>query len=201
MAEIEGGRKLNESKTKDLSGGDTVVARHLYGHFFEFQPSHKVWMYGNHKPIVTGTDYGLWRRMHLIPFTVTIPEEGRRPMGELLAHAQKEMPGILNWAVEGLLDWKSRGLVVPNIVKAATGLYREESDTVAQFVSECCNLAGEVPSRDLYEAYQAWAGSGVMSWRAFQERMKEKGFQLRVGPCKKRFWSGVSLSVEHLEHL
>jgi putative DNA primase/helicase len=201
LAEIEGGRKLNESKAKDLSGGDTIVARHLYGNFFEFQPSHKVWMYGNHKPIVTGTDYGLWRRIHLIPFAITIAEDKQKPMGELLEHARREMSGILNWCIEGLVGWKHRGLAVPDVVKAATGVYREESDTVAQFIAECCNLTGQVSSSDLYEAYQTWSGTGAMSWRVFQDTLKGRGFQIRVGHYKKRFWQGVSLSVERVEQV
>ncbi len=200
LSEVERGRRLNESKLKDLTGSDTVTARHLYGEWFEFQSSHKLWMFGNHKPVVTGTDHGLWRRLHLIPFTVTIPENEQKPMSDLLIKASKEMSGILNWCLEGLEDWKRKGLAVPDAVKTATEGYREESDTVQQFLSESCGTAGEVSSNALYEAYQAWVGNGAMSSRVFMETLKAKGYLMRVGAYKKRIWQGISLSVEGVEH-
>jgi putative DNA primase/helicase len=193
LAEIAGGKKLNEAKAKDLSGNDTVVARHLYGSFFEFAPTHKIWMYGNHKPVITGTDHGIWRRLLLIPFTVTIQEDKRKPMRELLASAQREMPGILNWCLEGLEGWKRFGLDVPAAVRTATDGYREESDLIQEFLDECCERQGEICTVELFERFQSWAGKSTMSQRMFLQAVKAKGYPVRIGSYKRRYFVGISI--------
>jgi putative DNA primase/helicase len=192
-SEIEAGRRLNESRVKDLVGGDTLVARFLFGNFFEFTPTHKLWLFGNHKPVVTGTDLGIWRRILLIPFQVTIPESERRPMAELLDRAHAELPGILNWALEGLEEWKRGGLQVPAGVRRATDAYRAASDTVQNFIDEACQPTGEVGTKDLYSAFQTWAGSTSISSRAFLESVKERGYILRAGAYRARYVQGLSL--------
>lgn len=194
LQEIEAGRRLHESRLKDLTGGDTITARHLYGEPFQFRASGKLWLYGNHRPVVSGTDHGLWRRLFLIPFTVTIPEGERKPMGELLRNARAELPGILNWALRGLADWRDGGLAPPEIVRAATSSYQHESDSIGLFVEECCSQSGEISNGELFAAYRDWAGRSDISVRAFTDRLKDRGYTIRIGPSKRRIWNGISLA-------
>ena len=98
---------MAESKIKRLTGGDSITARHLYGHNFTFTPSHTLWVSGNHKPRVKGTDLGIWRRIRLVPFSVQIPDEEVDPT--LPTQLLGELSGILMWAIEGCLDWQEHG--------------------------------------------------------------------------------------------
>lgn len=154
--EPDEGMRLNEGLVKQLTGGDRVTARYLYGNEFEFKPEFKLWMGTNHKPIIRGTDMGIWRRIHLVPFTVTIPEE--KADKHLLQKLTKELPGILKWAVEGCLMWQREGLKQPKVVEDATKEYRSEMDVVSAFLSDCCTVgSGREKSSDLYQAYTKWA--------------------------------------------
>ena len=120
-ASVEDGRRLAESLAKQLTGGDRVKARRMREDFWEFEPTHKIFLAANHKPIVRGTDHGIWRRVKLVPFTVTVPaEEQDKRLAEKLT---AEAAGILAWAVRGCLDWQSDGLGEPEEVKAATKEY------------------------------------------------------------------------------
>jgi len=107
-SEIEEGSKLAESLVKDLTGEDTLTGRFLYGSPFDFKATHKLWFFGNHKPDVSGTDLGIWRRMRLVPFGVQIEESkiDRQLPIKLLV----ELPGILNWSIEGCLHWQKEGV-------------------------------------------------------------------------------------------
>ena len=134
--ETETGQRMAESLVKDLTGGDTISARFLHREFFTFRPEFKLWIRGNHKPSIRGTDDGIWRRIHLIPFEVQIPEAERDPNLPEKLHA--ELPGILRWAVEGAIAWQRDGLRVPEKVKAATSEYRTEMDRLADFIDEKC---------------------------------------------------------------
>ena len=193
--ETDEGQRLAEAVIKDLTGGDKITARFLYQEFFEFRPSHKLWMYGNHKPIVRGSDLGIWRRIRLIPFAVTIPEDERDPT--LHWRLEEELPGILNWALEGCLKWQREGLGNPKVAKVATEEYREEMDVLGEFLQECCVIApdGRLTAAQLYTEYSAWCsqmGERPISKRALGLRMKERGFtQHRDGTA--RMWEGVKL--------
>jgi putative DNA primase/helicase len=109
--EVGEGKRFAEELIKTLTGGDTVAARFLYREFFEFKPRFKVWLAANYKPEIRGTDYAIWRRIRLIPFTVTIPPEEQIP--DLAEQLKEELSGILNWALEGLRDWLANGLAAP----------------------------------------------------------------------------------------
>jgi putative DNA primase/helicase len=103
-SEVQGGRRLSEDVIKQITGGDTVTARYLYHEFFEYRPQCKLFLAVNHRPVIRGTEHAIWRRVHLIPFTVTIPnEEQDKTLGEKL---RAELPGILNWATQGCRDWQ-----------------------------------------------------------------------------------------------
>lgn len=196
IAAIEAGegRRLNEPVIKTLTGGDTVTARYLYREHFEFRPQFKLWLAANHKPVIRGTDNAIWRRIRLVPFTVTIPEGERDP--KLLAKLRTELPGILAWAVRGCLEWQSDGLRPPAEVLAATNDYRAEMDTLAAFLDECCVVApgAEAKAADLYAAIVAWAEAGgehVGTQRAFGLRLAERGFEkVKRGVIH---WRGIGL--------
>lgn len=155
-AEPNEGLRLNEGLIKQLTGGDIVTARKLYGDEFEFKPEFKLWMAANHKPVIRGNDHGIWRRMHIIPFNVQIPKEkiDKTLTDKLLT----EIDGIFQWALEGLKLYQSEGLELPEMVSAATAEYRKEMDVVARFLEECTSksFAGTVRASDLYRIYAQW---------------------------------------------
>ena len=196
-AEVEEGRRMKESRIKDLTGGDRMVARFMRQEFFEFDPTHKLWIYGNHKPDIRGTDEGIWRRVLTIPFLVTIPEAKRdRSLREKLA---AELPGVLSWCVEGAKRYFAEGLNPPKEVLAATAEYRSEMDAVGQFIEEECVLdrAVEISKAALYKAFKEWldsAGEPSMSKKAFALRMKERGTKERRS--RSHFWVGIGLATD-----
>lgn len=156
-SEIPEGRKLNESLVKDLTGGDSISARFLHANPFTFEPTHKIWIFGNYKPKITGTDLGIWRRVRIIPFKTTIPEP--RPMDEVLSEFEIEAEGILTWAIEGALRWMKTGLPDPEAVTVATDDYRTEQDIFQQFLDECCLMHpnNNIEKDELFGAMRAWA--------------------------------------------
>jgi len=192
------GRRLDEALLKRLTGGDTVVARYLYGEYFEFVPTAKLWIATNHKPVITGTEEAIWRRIPLIPFTVTIPERERDR--ELVATLRDELPGILNWAIQGCVEWRRGSLKPPDVVLSATAEYREEMDILGTFLDECCveDTAGEVSVGDLYEAYNEWckeSGEFKLPKNTFGTRLTERGIQRRKTGAKGRLWKGIRLRI------
>lgn len=177
-SEAEGGKRLAEALIKEITGGDTISARFLHHEFFEFKPQFKIWLAANDKPIIKGTDHGIWRRIRLIPFTVKIPdEEIDKGLPEKL---KAELPGILAWIVQGCLDWQKMGLGEPKEVKEATQEYREEMDMLADFITQKCLVgpAHEIPARKLYREYKSWAieqGSEVLTETAFGRSLSGRG--------------------------
>ena len=163
-----------------MTGGDTMTAQFLHREYFDFRPMFTLWLRGNHKPTIRGTDEGIWRRIRLIPFAVTIPDAERDP--DLIEKLAEELPGILVWAVQGCLDWQREGLVVPSVVSDAVTEYRCEMDIVGQFVEERCGLtrSGQVTAKALYAAYRKWAeesGEHAVNQMRFGLAMVERGFQ------------------------
>jgi putative DNA primase/helicase len=148
------GAKLNESVLKQLTGDGKTSARFLYGEYFEFTPTGKIWIGANDKPRVRGTDLGIWRRVHLIPFEVQIPPERRIKDFHRKLLAQ-EGAGILTWAVEGCRKWLTEGLEPPSAVTDATKEYRADNDPIGRFLDDCCILdtKATTSSRELYEAF------------------------------------------------
>jgi P4 family phage/plasmid primase-like protien len=200
-AEIEQGRRLNESKIKDLTGSDMLTARFLHQEFFEFRPTHKLWIYGNHKPIIKGTDEGIWRRFNLIPFSVTIPEAERKPMTVLLRTMQAQLSGILNWALVGYREYRRIGLQPPADVLSATEEYRSEMDGVQDFLNERCFMSAtaSVRQKDLYLDYKRWCeDNGEVARRAkeFNAYLRDKGYETRSGHSNYTVWNGIALKVE-----
>lgn len=191
------GVRINEGLLKQLTGDDTVTARKLYGDEFEFKPEFKLWMATNHKPVIRGTDTGIWRRIHMIPFTVQIPEEkiDRRLKYKLAA----EMTGIFRWAVEGCLLWQKEGLKMPRAVLEEVREYRREMDVISAFVEDKCTVGKglSVQSSALYAAYLRWADSGneyKMSNTKFGLEIAKR-FE-KVKGRKYNYYSGLTLDEQ-----
>jgi putative DNA primase/helicase len=194
-SEVEQGRKLAESKIKQITGMGTLQARHLYGEYFEFTPSHKIFMDTNHMPEVRGADNAIWNRLKVIPFNVSIPEAEKDK--KLLEKLKAEAAGILAWAVRGCIEWQKNGLGEPSTVTAAVGAYREEMDTISQFVDEECERGAslEITSEDLYGAYREWCArydEEPRSQKAFGGRLAELGLK-QSKLRSKRAWTGIGL--------
>ena len=171
------GLRMDEGLVKQLTGGDKVVARQLYGKEFEFEPEFKLWLATNHKPIIRGTDDGIWRRIRLIPFTVQIPDN--KVDKDLKYKLARESTGILNWCVDGALKWQREGLTTPDIITEASKGYRQEMDVLEAFISDCCDLydIGTVKASALYKAYRNWADENSqyrMSSTKFGQEMSSK---------------------------
>jgi putative DNA primase/helicase len=189
--------QLNEARIKFITSQDTMTARYLYGHLFDFFPTHKTFVMTNHKPIVRGADEGIWRRLHLIPFTVTIPKDEietnfreRRLMPELA--------GILNWAIEGVAAYLKEGLNPPRIVRAATDDYRQDMDVVGQWLEERCvrEPSASVPSRLAYFDYLAWAQEETvwtLSRLRWRRNLSDRGFGPEKGSHGRRDIAGLRL--------
>jgi P4 family phage/plasmid primase-like protien len=194
--EVKEGCTWDEVKVKQLTGGDAITGRPLYREAVEFQPTHKFWIAGNHKPRVRGTDLGFWRRVHLIPFTVTIAKEKRDR--SLRAKLRTELPGILRWAVEGCVEWRRVGLDPPSAVVEATEEYRGGEDAVGAFIAECCVTGGacKVAVGAMHKAFVEWSGQNHLSTRRFGDMIEERGHPRVKGTGGVRQFQGVGLLKE-----
>jgi putative DNA primase/helicase len=199
VSAIESGERqsLAENFVKAVTGGDKISARYLYQEYFSFEPVFKVFLATNHKPIIKGTDEGIWRRIRLIPFTQRF--EGADADHSLRQKLEAELPGILAWAVRGCLAWQAKGLTPPATVKDATASYRSEMDTFAGFLETCeLNDTATVGATDLYQSYRAWAeasGERPVSQRWFGLRLADRGFAKRTVKGRT-FWRGIRPQVD-----
>jgi putative DNA primase/helicase len=161
-SETESGRKFAESKLKQLTGGDRLVARFMHRDFFEFEPTFKLFIVGNHKPDLQHVDVAMRRRLHLLPFEVTVPEDKVDP--DLPAKLQAEGPAILRWMIDGCLEWqegrdgRASGLRPPQAVLDAVEDYFQEQDTVGAWLQDCCALdpQAKTPSAGAWASWQTW---------------------------------------------
>lgn len=196
-SESDSSHRLSESLIKSLTGGDTITARTLYQTEREYNIGGKIWLSTNHKPIIKGTDLAIWRRLWLIPFEVTIPEDQRDL--NIQEKLSAEGPGILNWMIQGLKRYRENGgrLRMPEQVRLATLSYQTDSDIIGQFITDLCILdlrPDSIISRAaLFEQYTAWCketGEGPTSHRVFNERLQEKGVISKMVKGT-RFWIGI----------
>ena len=218
VAAIETGEgvRINEPLIKELTGGDKIRARRMREDFWEFSPTHKIWLGTNHRPTIRGTDHAIWRRLREIPFTVTIPlDQSIKDMDIQLAI---EYSGILNWCLEGVLSWQRDGLVTPDEVTTATAEYKAQQDILAQFfASECVLASPETRAADagkplgkiaikantkaLHAAFNNWlnsnTGRGPMAPQDFARQMAEHGYETRKNSTTRTLWYiGVAPLVE-----
>src|SRR5215211_718272 len=202
-AEVEKGRRLAESKVKQLTGRDTVTARFLFGENFDFKPEFKLWLSTNNKPVIQGTDDAIWDRIRLIPFTQRF--DGRKADPKLPDKLRAELAGVFAWMVEGCLEWQEHGLEEPKTVTDATKQYREEMDTLAAFFEDRCVIREGLltPASRLYKQYQMWcddAGEHAETQKMFGMRLSERGFvseKIKRGQHKDRKgWRGIGLRAD-----
>jgi P4 family phage/plasmid primase-like protien len=197
--ETDQGKRMAEALMKQLTGGDTLKARKMRQDFVELRPTWKVFLAANHKPTVRGTDLAAWRRIKLVPWTVTIPDAEKDR--HLPAKLRAEWPGILRWAVEGCLEWQRRGLDEPDEVRQATAAYQAEQDTLGAFLAECCFVHREakVKASELLEAYCRFSGEKDLKSPTFNARMADKGFESKRVTAGY-FYLGVALNGGDYEH-
>lgn len=178
--ETESGRHWNESRIKQLTGGDAVAARFMRQDYFEFKPTFKLCIVGNHKPSLRTVDEAIQRRFHLIPFAVTIPKDERDL--KLAEKLKTEWAGILQWAVDGCLEWRRDGLNPPQAVREATDEYLAAEDSFGAWIEECtepmANWSFE-SSADLFASWKKWAdkaGEQTGSLKRFADTLQSRGY-------------------------
>lgn len=178
-----------------LTGGDTVAARFLYGEHFEFRPRFKLFLVTNHRPKVDGDDGAIWRRLRLVPYTVSFEGHEDKGLAWPGSSLEAELPGILAWAVEGCLEWQRDGLGLPPAVKQATSDYRADEDVLGAFLAERCRLDGSVEAgsfRDAYEAFCKEVGERPLSAGVLGKSLVRRG--IRVEKMRSgRTYHGVEL--------
>ena len=194
--ETEEGRRMDENMVKELTGGDVVSTRRMREDFWDFKPTHHLWLGTNHKPNVRGTDIAIWSRLRLVPFIVTIPLSERDK--DLAEKLKLEWPGILNWAIEGCLEWQRNGLQEPPGVIRATDSYQKEQDILGTFLTDSvvADPEAKVKASDLYEAYTTWAkasGERTIAKRAFGLALEERAYTQARGAGGTRLWRGLKL--------
>lgn len=187
------GVRLNEGLLKQLTGGSKVTCRFLYGDEFEYTPEFKIWMATNHKPVIRGTDLGIWRRIKLIPFEVSIPAE--KVDKNLKYKLRQEFPQILAWAVDGCMAWQAEGIEDPECVLEATKDYKQEMDLIAGFMEQCVVIDytsdERIMASDLFTLYSKWAKQNN------EYEMSSKKFFVEIGkklPDKARNSQGIFYS-------
>lgn len=197
--EVEDGKRMAQDVVKQITGGDKVKARFMRQDYFEFEPTHKIFLASNHEPRINTQDHAIWRRIKVMPWTVQITDEQKDP--HLAEKLRAEMPGILAWAVRGCLEWQKMGLGEPAAVKEATQAYQAREDVLADFLGECCLLrpALKVTAAALYTAYVKWAEDNserALSKKNFGTRLQEgrRIFPgINIGPKHARGWEGIGL--------
>lgn len=177
-SEVPEHAELAEAKIKDITGGDVLAVRRMTENFWDLTPTHTLHCAGNHKPTVLGTDGGIWRRIKLVPWTVTIAEKDRdAQLGEKL---RAELPGILAWAVRGCLEWQLVGLAEPPEVTGAGAEFRAESDVLGSFFESHCvfESGGREACKAIRKAYETWCddlGHRPLGARTLWRRFREAG--------------------------
>lgn len=194
--ESDAGVRLSEGTVKTVTGGEAIVAERKGRDPFEYRPHFTLWLASNHKPQTRGTDHGLWRRIRLVPYAVTIPEAERD--ARLPEHLTNELPGILAWIVAGAREWYQDGLGTTAAVDQATDAYRADMDSLRDFLQAAVEVEDEARegSARLHAAYRGWcaeSGDRTMSTVAFAAAMEERGHKKRRTKSGV-VWDGIRLS-------
>ncbi len=188
--ETEQARRISEKTVKQLASNDSkLTARRMRQDFFNFTPTHKLWLAGNHFPRVLGDDHGIWRRFVVIHFPIEIPRE--RWDLELDAKFAKEYAGILAWAVRACLDWQRNGFRIPDCVRQKVEDYKSEEDVVGRFIDECCIVdpGVKVKASELFSRFKEWSRDDDerrMGATAFGRKLSSKGFDRVKSGCHWR---------------
>lgn len=200
-SEVNAEDRFDEAKMKMLTGGDTITARYMRQDHFTFQPTHHLWLMGNHQPEVKSGGTSFWRRLRLIPFTRTVPTERRvENLARILV--DEEGSGILAWIIEGARQYFTDGLADPDAVKAATETYAAEEDHMSRFLEECCHIGGgewvKLETKKLRGAYESWCmGEGIKPLAASPFGREIKGRGITSKPSNgKRYYLGLALLAD-----
>jgi putative DNA primase/helicase len=199
MIETGGDKKLNEPLVKEITGGDEITCRFLHKEFFSYFPQFKLFLATNHKPVITHSDFAIWRRIVLIPFTQNFEGREEKMLKEKL---KSELSGVLNWALDGLKLWQDEGLKpLPKAVTDATDKYKQESDTVGQWLDARTETSKDstVKSSTVYTDYKDWAGENncyPLGTRSFKPALEEKQFTT-VRKNDGIYWIGLELKSRY----
>lgn len=208
VPETEENERLNAALIKALSAGDTISARFLFGEFFDFAFTGKLWIATNHKPTVTDHSKGFWDRVKLVPFTQDIPAAEVVKKDDLLRQLMADAPAVLAWAVQGCRDYfEMDGLDVPPVIQAEIDAYKYEQDSIAQFLAERCQTweqfqtikeatpnvwamesEFETANGDMYAAYKKFCsdnGLYTFSQPRLSRNLKERGYRQRNSGGRK----------------
>ncbi|MGH9799483.1 MAG: DNA primase family protein, partial [Blastocatellia bacterium] len=205
--ETEESRRLAEGAIKQITGGDPVAASFKGEHVFTYTPQYKIWLAANHRPVIRGTDEGIWRRVLLIPFLEafeTDPEKAKQP-GKRAADKNlektllAELSGILNWTIQGCLKWQAKGLPRPERVKAATNQYREDSDILGQYLAQRTtseNSRAQTNATEFYRDYYLWcehSGHYPIKQNQFADGLRDREFSKQKVSGGKIAYVGIGL--------
>ncbi|MFZ4773715.1 MAG: phage/plasmid primase, P4 family [Terrimicrobiaceae bacterium] len=202
-SETEEGKSLAAGRIKDMTGGEQISAMPKYRDPYNFYPVWKIWISGNHKPTIKDTTISTWRRIRMIPFSVQIPEQEQDQ--DLPVKLERELSGILKWAVEGCLAWQKEGLKPSKEITDATKAYQNSQDILGKFIEECCIVSPRMiaTAKNLYESYCKWSEENgerfPKTQRVFGEALTERGFDRRRGAHGVGIWAGIGLL--HLDDL
>jgi len=196
-SETQEGGRLDERLVKDITGGEEVRAEAKFCSGFRFGPQAKIWMSGNHRPRIAGTDEGIWRRVRLLPFEASFRDDDANP--HLREELREEMPGILRWAIEGCKQWKAKGLGLPERVKLAGEDYRNAEDDLGDFIADRIEESPEAatcPKKEVFAAYAEWAeAEGIrhpMTNKQLSRKLKDRGWTEVNG----KSWRAVRIAEE-----
>jgi len=196
--ETQRGRRWDETKIKALTGGDKITARFMRRDFFDFVPTFKLFIVGNHKPRLGSVNEAMRRRLLLVPFTVQIPQDERD--ARLAEKLKAEWPAILRWCIDGCLEWQRVGLAPPAIVRDATDVYFADHDTLQQWLDDCAQDAAQtvfIRTSTLFSSWKLWceernlkSGSANVLSEALADRGYKKG---REGGTGQRGFCGIAI--------
>jgi len=196
--ELEDGQRLSVSLVKRMTGGEPLWCEHKFERGYNFQPTHKLWLSGNHEPVIADTTPSIWLRVKKIPFTIEIPEnERKKGYAEHLAGQYSQ--AILAWMVQGCVEWRRTGdLGEPEVVKRAVAEYRDQQDILHDFLVECCQFEknATILTRGLWDEYKTWCSENYqfqLSQRKFNERIREKGAVDGRGTGNKPIFRNIRL--------
>jgi putative DNA primase/helicase len=194
--ETERGRRWAQAKLQELTGGDDITARYMRQDFFTFRPRFKLIIAGNHKPSLSSIDEAIRRRFHLIPFTVTIPENERDP--KLPEKLKAEWPGIMQWAVNGCLKWQKDGLNPPAVIREASEAYFTEEDTLGRWIDERCGVdkIHEERVSYLFDDWKQWSEAArehTGSQKMFSQNLEKRGFRRSHNELNQATFKGIGL--------
>jgi len=187
-SETEEGRRWAESRIKEITGGTQITARFMRQDFFQFYPQFKLFLTGNHMPVLRNVGKAMARRFNRVPFSVTVDDDKvNKDLADQLI--EKEGPGILLWIVQGCVEWQRSGLNTPPAVKEATESYFTSQDLMGEWLRDCCEkeVNGWVGTTQLFQSWKTWAEARqefVGSVRGFSMKLEDRGMVKRRNVTK-----------------